>query len=334
MPINPRRRRLLRAMALLAVAISLGLGAGETTAVGSRHRGLPDRGILPEPRSETSAQDVMALLQEDHRRSIDRALAELDAHFIAWREGVPRFAEGLLGWTTRARLAWSGLTGVVGGGSDRSQIVRERFEREVIREGELRTAIERAIERFVLEMRADRARALARVRARVRWSELEAMGVDRASLAHGLAAVESRLERALLRQADRSIAAGVASVVGAVVVTEIVVSAVGASMGGAAAGGAVAGAVGGSWAPGVGTLVGFTAGLGAGIAVDWWMHARTRDEVVRRCEEALMRLRIEIVEGPASGERPGLRALFAEAARLEAETLRREIESVLEGVVR
>jgi len=348
------RMKVLRAASLLAAAIVLALGAAEV-ASGGRGRAFAGASIArefqgradPKARAERvlarigididdaeAGTGVVERLRQDHRRSIERALGVLDGRFDAWSDRVPAFADGLLSWSMRASLAWKGVRSALGSESAaaaRMAIVRGRFEAEVMDGRALRDAIDETMERFALEIRADRSRALARVRSRVEWTAHGGGGVDLDAIGPFLQDTETRLDRSLLRQADRSIAGGVAGVMGAVIVTEVVVAGVGASIGGAAAGGAVAGATGGSIAPGVGTAIGLVAGLGAGIAVDWWMHARTREEVVNRCMAALEQLRREVLEGVPDARSSGLRGRLEEAAEREARAIEQAIRVATGG---
>ncbi|MBM4112281.1 MAG: hypothetical protein FJ253_02730 [Phycisphaerae bacterium] len=348
----------MHARALTALAVIGALAVGEWCARrGDRHatdaaavpsvrpigpRSLAGAGIAPAAESSAGASSAMraspapgvafdpdpvSTLRADQARSIERVMGELDARFHAWRERSDRFADSLLSWGTRGRLAWRMVRGAVGGDgaadgsqTDGAALVRDRFESMVMRNGEVDEAVRVAAERMALELRADRSRALARVRHRMAWREGRADAGTVVRSALPTPATTGPLEAELLRAAERSLGGGVLAVVGATIVTEVVAVSVGA-----AAGGAALGAASGSVVPGAGTAVGFAAGLGAGIAVDWWMHARTRDEVVKRCAAAIDELRSAIVDGDGSEERPGLRAIFERIAEQEARDFEREL---------
>lgn len=311
----------------MVMALFAALSVGEWIEFGHRgrtvrteaHRSLAAVPTGRETASSTAdgvlfSPDPVASLRADHARSIDRILEELDARFDGWRDRSETFADSLLGWRTRGSLAWQSLRGALGGDDGRRRrIVRDRFEALVLDERELREAIDRAVARLAIELRADRSRALARVRARIDWTSGSAGSGDAGVTAASLSPLDDGFDAALLREADRSLAGGVAGVIGATVVTELVAVSVGAT-----AGGAAAGAAGGSVVPGAGTAIGFAAGLGAGLAVDWWMHARMRDAIVRRCGEIVERLRCEVIDGDPAREHPGLRSIFEECAERDA----------------
>ncbi len=327
-----RQDRSVRARGAMALALILLLGAGARIQVGAAIG--PPRGIVavsafghldPAARDDPSTIDPVSALRADQARSIERSLAMLDARFDGWRDRSELLADALLSWRLRGALAWRSVRGALSGDAeDRRELVRERFEALVLDESALREATREACGRLALELRADRARALARQRRAIGWP-VDGPGGAAEAISLPSGTMDARLDRELLRSADRSLAGGVVGVVGATVVSEVVGVAVGA-----AAGSAAAGAAGGSIAPGVGTVIGLAAGLGAGLAVDWWMHGEMREEIVRRCGDAIEGLRREVIQGDPARGREGLRRRFEEVAEREAQ----EFEAVIRNAGR
>lgn len=309
----------MRARLAVGLALWMLLALGAVVALPASARATPVRAMAADLRSLPTFQDagsdpstIVARLRSEQQQSIDRALAGVAAHFDAYRDRSGAFARDLLRWSTRGRLAWGSMRDVVGRASQqRHALVRERFEANVVSEAELRAVVLEAAERLALELRADRARALARVRARVTLDPMQAQDSDRWSEQVGQ--LGDRMDRALLRQADRSLVMAVATVIGATIVTEVVAAAVGSALTGAAAG-----AAGGSIVPGAGTVVGFATGLAAGVAVDWWMSAEVERDLTLRSTQTIDALRGRIIEGDLEHGTRGLRAIFQEMAEREA----------------
>lgn len=330
-----------RARALGAILIWMGLSVAAVVSRGSRAVSLPPwpavqaissadgplrESIAPFWTRDVDATTVLGKLRIDHRASVRRAIAVLETHFDAYRERSAPFAADLLRWSTRGKLAWRSLKDALAGdGTRRRELVRDRFAHVVVDDAELRAAVCEAVERLLLDLRADRARALSRIRARVEVGDSSAREAhDADSLGRACAAIGERMDEQLLRQADRSLVMAVAGLVSATAVTEIVTAAIGAS-----AAGAASGAAGGSIVPGAGTAIGFAAGLGAGIAVDWWMSERVREELTRSSARAIDDLRRRVIDGE-QGSRAGLREIFETIAEREAADLESAVSVWLE----
>lgn len=357
---TPDTSRSVRARIAMATALWLGLSLGAAVSLrqagaeapspawqAGGGSGVPrgansmiggEAALAPFGAERATVASVIERLRFEQRRSVQRALAVLDARFDEWRDRSGAFAEELLRWSTRGRLAWRSVGDAIDGGAARLELVRSRFEALVVSEAELRAAIAQAFDRLALELRADRARALSRVRARVTAPP----GTGSADvIVADIAGLDERMDHVLVRHADRSLMAGVAGFAGAVVVTEVVAGAVGSALAGAAAG-----AAGGSFVPVAGTIAGFAAGLAAGIAVDWWASDVTRRDLESRCRGAVDELRRRVIDGepPGSGARRGarpatgggrpgdvdrgLRALFDEAAERQASMLESHLSAM------
>jgi len=339
MTLHGRTNSVTRARIATAIALWLALSVGSELArrstaltgfMGTFWTAPFGAAALPEfGGPESTARDILDRLRLEQQQSIERSLAVLDSRFDEYRDRSGAFAKDLLRWSTRGRLAWRSMKDVAGGDSNaRRELVRERFEAIVVSEAQLRTNIFETVERLALELRADRARALARVRAAVAVDPLAAGDSDR--LSSELARLDEQMDRMLLRQADRSLIMAVATLVGATVVTEIVAMAIGSAMTGAAVG-----AAGGSIIPGAGTVVGFATGLAAGVAVDWWLSSELEQDLTRRSAVAIDALRRRVIDGDAEIDQPhdardardargtvrGLRAMLESMAEREAEAL-------------
>lgn len=271
--------------------------------------------LAPWRDSGLEGEAILERLRAEQEASVLRTLAVLDARFDGYRDRSGAFAEDLIRWSTRGRLAWRSMTDLVGAGENgRRELVRERFQSLVVDEDELRACAFEAVERMALELRADRARALARVRTRIAIEAADAPDGER--LTEEVAQLGAQLDRALLQQADRSLVIAVAGVIGATVVTEIVAVAVGSAMTGAAVG-----AAGGSIIPGAGTVVGFATGLTAGVAVDWWLSEELERDLKQRSLETIDALRERVIEGDLESGTRGLRAILEHMADEEAQAL-------------
>ncbi|MBX3355515.1 MAG: hypothetical protein KF724_07425 [Phycisphaeraceae bacterium] len=281
------------------------------------------------PFAEPADVDAIVLrLRLEQQMSVARALSVLRAHFEVFRERSGLMADELLSWRTRGALAWHGVEdAVTREGGRRRALVRERFERIVASERDFREAVAEAEERLVLELHADRARALARVRGHLAHSA-STSGAEVMAPTE-LERLASRLDRALLQQADRSLLSAMSTLIGATVVTEIV--AMGTS---AAVVSAAGGAASGSFIPVAGTIAGFVVGLAAGVAVDWWMSDSARHVVRERIEVAIDALERALIEGDGAPSGSGLRDRFEKAAEQDALALESQLDRWLKGARR
>lgn len=317
---------------MIALALWFGLGvaalesrrpsAFEGDGPGERAESVESRALAPFRGEGADIAAVVERMRLEHAQSVRRALVVLDSRFDGWRDRSDALAEELLSWSTRGRLAWRTVRDVIDGSeARRRELVRDRFERMVVSEREIRVAVGEAFERLALELRADRARALSRVRAHVAAMR----GVDRDSdvLVAEFSRLGGEMDQALMHQAERSLVAAVAGVAGAVVVTEVVTAAVVSAMAGASAG-AATGAAGGSVVPVAGTIAGLAVGLAAGIAVDWWASATAQRDVAAQCGAAIDELRHRIIDGDR-----GLRATFEETAARDAAALEAHLRARL-----
>lgn len=337
-----RTTPMARARALMALALWIALSAGSVIAwrshAGARatHSATPAgvprevlasgaRGIQPSPprgAADDELSRIIDRLREEQRESVERSLRLLETRFDGWRDRGNDFALDLLRWSTRSRLAWSAMRDAIDPSGDRQRLlVRDRFESSVVSESELAAAVGEAWHRLRVELRADRVRALARLRDH-RHTDRALASPETRIVDLDAARLGERLDAALLQQSTRSLATAGVILVGGAIVTEVVAAAAGAAVVGAASG-----AAGGSVVPVAGTIVGFSVGLGAGIAADWWLSEQARQDLARRSGSMVDALRVRIIEGEPHNGWPGMRDAFTRAAEREAQWMESHLRS-------
>jgi len=342
----PQAKSLVRARALFALTAWLclalaALPARPITGLAWSRSGAAEvreaaRGLAPFETDGIDHSAILARLKAEQQASVRRSLASLEARFDGYRDRSDAFAQELLRWSTRGSLAWSSMKDVAGGGSmRRRELIRQRFEATVVSERDLKAAVNEALDRLMLELRADRSRALSRIRThraasgegtRERGPSASTLAASLEELDLACERLDAQMDRDLLRQADRSLVMALTGIVGATIATEIVAATVGSAIGGAAVG-----AAGGSVVPVAGTVIGFAAGMTAGIAVDWWLSERTGHDLAERCRVAIDDLRNRIIDGDDAQGRVGLRKVFESAAAREAAAIETQLQQWMES---
>ena len=246
-------------------------------------------------------QVVRPELAELGRRNEDAALRCIQRvrnSIQGYRNRVPDFVDDLLSWSTRLGVLWRVPADWWDGDDRAKRYIQQKFEQHLFSEGELRRAVAAAVQAYRAELRGNMNDFLIAVKTRAQELAIplpdmdslaqatfeEAMGVakdhavDSATgavlvfiFSEAASYAAAQLVTLLLAQAGRRVAAAGLTALGATGATTTA--------------GAVAGPA--------GLLVGFF----VGVAVDWWLTERQRQDLSRKLYQLLEELEYGLIEG-------------------------------------
>ncbi len=267
------------------------------------------------------------------QQAVDLALARLHEHFNVFRRGVPNFAEDITGWGTRFGIVGRSISDLwTGFWNDKTKAVavqaytNEKFRAWVVNEGSLQRAMDDAMKSFIEATEASHNRLEGEIKLLIGRPDCP-FKVSKPDFEQYLKSA-ALAGRGLATQAGKdSVSIGAKGFAGSIIVgeaaqglvTAIIArlaaasAATSATTGSATAAGAAAGGGGGSAAGPVGAIIGFGVGIAVGTIVDLWMTEKFKEKLSVQCRTFLDELERDLTSGV--GGKPGLKALFTQAAR-------------------
>lgn len=281
-----------------------------------------------------SMEPILKARQEANRESRERCILRIRDQFAAYRQSIDPFTDDITSlWTRMGVLRrmpadWWKEDGRV------DRYVSEKFQHYFFNDEQLALGIQRSLEAFREDLRADRALMLSRIKVAIQEKDLPEVTIPETEFE---SSVQQSMERLASRRASDSVYQGistfivsdVAMTVATSIVTRVATSlgtsaaASAAAAGGSTAGSAAIGAGGGSLAGPAGTAIGLGVGLVVGAAVDWWMTDSFRGHLRTELQTYLFQLEHGILFG--NGQEKGLESdldkLLLDLANAEREVL-------------
>ncbi len=254
--------------------------------------------------------------REDHA-GLNAHVAPIEAFFEEARTGTKGFAEDVLGWESKWKLAQDYISGE----KEHERFVEERFAARLFRADQLESLIESTVETYLEHLNDVDSQVLVRIQADLQGLPYEAVPphVDRDGI--------ERLLHQAIQEAVHSVQADFRGMVGREMVSYIggeVLALAAAKLA------TSAGILGTGAGTGTVTLMG---GLIVGVIVDYivsWTYDALYDpvgEIRRRLDETLMELESLILRG--DGSAPGLEDRLRDYASRRARARTQSIRAVI-----
>ncbi|MFO0924421.1 MAG: hypothetical protein U0905_18245 [Pirellulales bacterium] len=327
-------RTIVTVIGLLILALSgVAWTTGSWNAIATITQNRPTRTQMETVFSE-SFEPILKAREEANRESRERCILRIRDQFAAYRQSIDPFTDDITSlWTRMGVLRrmpadWWNEDGRV------DRYVSEKFQHYFFDDEQLALGIQRSLEAFREDLRADRALMLSRIKVAIQEKDLPEVTIPETEFE---SSVQRSMEKLASRRASDSVYQGistfivsdVAMTVATSIVTRVATSlgtsaaASAAAAGGSTAGSAAIGAGGGSLAGPAGTAIGLGVGLVVGAAVDWWMTDSFRGHLRTELQSYLFQLEHGILFG--NGQEKGLESdldkLLLDLANAEREVL-------------
>ena len=263
---------------------------------------------------DAEAKPLLAKTRGKDLAAIAQVLNSLDAAFVRYGEGAPKFAKDLTGWGTRFKIMYRKGVETAQRKDEHTwtqQLIQEKFATHVMSDATLEADLLAIMKQFNFDLEANRNEMLAGMQTKLAASNLP-VNVKQLTLQNFSKDFNLNVKQLLSQMPQQSVGVGVGSITAGIVAEEAVrqivrtiiaevaarIAASAAAAGGTAGGAAAAGATGGSAiAPGVGTVIGLAGGFLVGAFVDWWMTDEFEEKITQQCHGFLDTTKQSLING-------------------------------------
>ncbi len=288
---------------------------------------------------DNEARPLLAQTRGKNLAAIARVLNSLDAAFVGYEAGAPKFAKDLTGWGTRFKIMYRKGVETAEGKDEHTwtqQLLQEKFSTHVMSDATLEKDLLAIMKQFNFDLEANRNEMLAGVQTKLVAANLP-VNVRQMALKDFQAQFNVNVKQLLAQMPQQSVAVGVGSIASGIVAEEAVrqvvrtiiaelaarIAASAAVAGGAAGGAAAAGAGGGTAvAPGVGTVIGLAGGFLVGALVDWWMTDEFEEKITKQCHNFLDATKQSLLSGSS-----GLKQVLLEQVEQSATAYEKALQA-------
>ena len=290
-------------------------------------------------------KEINPLIDNSEKRSrltADKTINALHEKFINYRKGITPFVEDITAWGTRFGIVgrsagdlWDKYWNNIENPKRVSEYVYNKYSAHIFSDEKLEKDIAEIIDQFQSDIYAERNRLFSEMKAPLTSANSPVLFDDK-NFKVFIDDVNENVTKTANEMARDSVLLGSAAIVAGSVAGNFVQKIVKHKLEEAIkkwvksrASTSIASGKAGSTAGPAGTVGGIVVGLIVGILLDWWATDKLEEELKSQCSQILLDLEANIVKG--SNNSPGLRAVFDEAVRVNIQSQRNSILSVLKG---